>query len=146
MSFTEWEVRGVTHRLRSSFDAWNAPGDPVPLHGLRSDGWQRSYFGVHLKGHREEYGDWNIVNRDRICTLLVPLWAIAAPLAILPALWLLRARPALRRRRLKAGLCLQCGYDVRASPERCPECGSARDRGARTTDASRLVIFGSAVR
>lgn len=30
----------------------------------------------------------------------------------------------LRRKRLKAGLCPTCSYDLRESRERCPECGT----------------------
>ncbi|MDB5329176.1 MAG: hypothetical protein JWP03_327 [Phycisphaerales bacterium] len=52
----------------------------------------------------------------------VPHWFPAALATILPAVWLVGGRR--RRRRAAAGLCHSCGYDLRATPERCPECGA----------------------
>ena len=120
VSFTEWKLRRSPSRLLGSFDALD--GSPFPYAKV-SHCWTRSYFGVHLKGRREQYGHGHIGLQDRIVTVLVPLWAVAAPFAILPAIWLLRVRHARRRRRLKEGLCTHCGYDLQASTDRCPECG-----------------------
>ena len=51
---------------------------------------------------------------------------VTLPLAILPAWWTVERVIAKRRKRQqKLGLCLHCGYDLRATPDRCPECGTA---------------------
>jgi hypothetical protein len=54
--------------------------------------------------------------------LMFPDWFVALLFAILPAIWLYRWRRS--RRRFAAHLCQTCGYDLRATPERCPECGT----------------------
>jgi hypothetical protein len=53
--------------------------------------------------------------------LWVPYWLPAVAFAAAPAWWLWR--PLLRRRK-RLGLCPQCGYDLRATPDKCPECGT----------------------
>lgn len=62
---------------------------------------------------------------DEYCTIWqIPLWFLL-PTVLAPALicaW--RFRRGWRRRRARAGLCAKCGYDLRATPLRCPECGS----------------------
>jgi hypothetical protein len=51
-----------------------------------------------------------------------PLWLPAVLFAVIPTV---RGCRHLRRRLAYArGLCRRCGYDLRATPGRCPECGS----------------------
>jgi hypothetical protein len=57
-------------------------------------------------------------------------WFLVAVFAILPGKRAFRLIVRWRRRR--HGLCEECAYDLRESPERCPECGTqvARRRAA----------------
>jgi hypothetical protein len=55
--------------------------------------------------------------------LSIPFW----PLIVITATtgWLLGRRNWIVRRRVINGQCPACGYDVRATPDHCPECGFA---------------------
>jgi hypothetical protein len=55
-------------------------------------------------------------------SVMAPHWFAVLLTAVLPAAWSV-AFLWHRRRRLH-GMCRSCGYDLRASPERCPECGT----------------------
>jgi len=63
-------------------------------------------------------------NSGTLAAVVVPDWL---PLLVLlwPAFVVLRRRRTLRRRR-REGLCLYCGYDLRASGAICSECGERR--------------------
>ena len=85
----------------------------------RDTWWQRLGFHYATSVHRDPaLPAWTRHNRS----LRVPHWLAVAALGVgparrLPRLWL-------ERRRRPAGVCPSCGYDLRATPGRCPECGT----------------------
>lgn len=79
--------------------------------------------------HVASHWNWEEGVGWRWCPMLGgPTWLLAMALAILPAGWGIGWRT--RRRRRSAHACRSCGYDLRASPDRCPECGAAVPRAA----------------
>src|SRR5690242_1848624 len=71
-------------------------------------------------------GDWSLAGIE--CAkfnsgwnVWISWWLPTVLLFIAPMIWIWRAW---RKRRHIDGVCPRCGYDLRATPERCPECGT----------------------
>ena len=121
---TEWEAVGWFHSSSESAPVPVSPSSPADP-GTRLN---LSFGGFRLfksDGGRINVGDEMPVYMAFPPTvrLALPMWFVAIvlslPAAIAAVRWSRRARRRTRR------CCLVCGYDVRATPERCPECGTA---------------------
>jgi hypothetical protein len=59
-------------------------------------------------------------------SIAVPYWFLVAGFAIAPGVAAFAGYRRRRRERMRSK-CAQCGYDLRATPDRCPECGTLQN-------------------
>jgi hypothetical protein len=93
----------------------------------------RHGFALVLAEPRSHYINGPAPIRVRTDRVAFPLWLPELILIGATGAWILRRRRY--RRRHKRGLCPSCGYDLRATPDRCPECGRIMEETVPYADA-----------
>jgi hypothetical protein len=97
-----------------TYPAQDTVGGPLLPNNLTLS---RSGFAILVERRRASgyYGERGFAVR-------LPHWSLFVATAVLPTLLLLHHWRDIRQKS-RIGLCARCGYDLRATPDRCPECG-----------------------
>jgi hypothetical protein len=99
------------------------PTYPHVTDGYTSSGWE--VFGIGsselLNSSSLHWPARTVEGRAVVVPTVLPALVFAIPAFLL----LSNRRKA--KLRIACGLCAHCGYDIRATPNRCPECGHATD-------------------
>ena len=99
-------------RIKSSGTLMHLVAPPMPLsstvvmHTFVGFGW---YSGV--------------IEGKKSYAVSIPYWAAAMFMLLLPGISFREFRRRRREKRQAGALCPICSYDLRATPDRCPECG-----------------------
>ncbi|MFI5382311.1 MAG: hypothetical protein ACHRHE_23695 [Tepidisphaerales bacterium] len=96
--------------------------------------WTDNDFGWRTDVHQYERGQ--VVSTFHfymdIVRFVIPFWLVLPvvflPATLLPLEWHIRSRRWRIEDLRRQGHCTSCGYDLRATPERCPECGAESRR------------------
>jgi hypothetical protein len=87
-----------------------------PAHPWSGFGWDTERTGpLWLRGL--------VPLHTRSLRMMFPLWCSTTVLLLPPAIAALWLVCRMRNRRMNA--CIKCGYNLQATPDRCPECGTA---------------------
>jgi hypothetical protein len=92
--------------------------------------WMKLGFFRESLHNRQPSRTVNKMEEHRWACFTVPMWALMVGFGVWPAGYVARR---ILRRRPGLGHCGKCGYDLRATPERCPECGQRVVESKHTT-------------
>jgi hypothetical protein len=94
---------------------------PADRQTSRSSNWVGSgYYSYEALGFGVSFPSRAVPKTGlRRYVAAVPLWIVAGIFAVTPIMRALRTH-----RDVVPGVCATCGYDLRATPQRCPECGT----------------------
>lgn len=112
-------VTGLIRHENTPLPRWGVRPGFSHGSGAADDGliYPQSFAGFG-SSHLVAGPPWN----SDVAHISIPHWFLLTLFATLPAVRFYRH---LRRRRIaQIGHCRQCGYDLRATPDRCPECGT----------------------
>jgi hypothetical protein len=119
-----WGFVPAVYRKRFSFagfswvTGWRTTIRPFKI---TATGWQASGYDMNRATDGSNPLDCQIA--------IIPFWVVQL-IACLPFARILMRQYSMARRRAR-GACEKCGYDLRATPRRCPECGWAQAAGLR---------------
>ena len=115
------QVTGGPPSFVSPPTGWSEGWFRLPKTAASNMGVGRSWAGFGLYSRRTLLQAGLISNYKGV---QLPYWFLTPLAGWLPTVWGVKAKRRWQRERRRGlGLCLQCGYDLRASRERCPECG-----------------------
>ena len=117
-----------------SWSCYNYSGEAFSSEGEIDCMWWYTGFvhGEQVTNYWHGFGFKN----DFYCLMIdVPHWFLALITGVLPLL----AIRGIAHNGQSTGSCTVCGYDLRATPDRCPECGTVARGKTRTLVDSRAA-------
>jgi hypothetical protein len=98
---------------------WGRDRPPIPIAGPSPTPWGR--LGFQFISQTVPLGQDGFIF---VIGVIAPSWFVVFMSAMPPGLWYVLWRRRRRTQlRIERGQCVRCGYDLRESPGRCPECG-----------------------